>query len=168
MGNELEPLDERVRPFEKQMDNLKTSLEKIFSDPDFQAALDAMLSLAESIVSPGVFDGESVATSLKVIKVLAIIVIDLVRAAPDVLLEIFRLGAQMVGQIFAADVDNSAIQLIYGILTDGDTCSWAQRCALVVAIPHKSIYRLITGKPPYGKRTHDAHDGKPVLYLPLV
>jgi hypothetical protein len=48
MGGELEPLDEGVCPFEKQMDSLKTSFEKIFSGPDFQAALDAMLSLAES------------------------------------------------------------------------------------------------------------------------
>jgi hypothetical protein len=97
MGGELEPLDEGVCPFEKQMDSLKTSFEKIFSGPDFQAALDAMLSLAESIVSSGVFDGEPVAAFLKVIKVFAIFITDLVQAALDVLLEIFRLVTQMVG-----------------------------------------------------------------------
>jgi len=171
LGNEPDPLDEGVSVFEGAVDKIQAAVENAFKGPTFQSALDGLTELMSSIVSTDILSGQPVAAILKLVKAFAIIIIDLVQEVLDALMDVFRYAVQSINQIFNADVDNPAIQLIYEAITLGDTVTWAQLCTMAVAIPHTIIWKLITGHAPYGEDAHktlDEHDGGCNPWAPAV
>ncbi|RSH85330.1 hypothetical protein EHS25_004726 [Saitozyma podzolica] len=148
-SDEPEPLDAGVVAFGNALTRIKTNFTSVLMGPDFKAALDALVSFAESIVSPAILSGEPIAALLRLFKSFALIVLDLMHTVLDGLLEVFRFAAVALDQIFNAAVDNPAIQAIYWAVTGGDTLSWESLCAFVMAIPHTILYKIIMGKAPY-------------------
>lgn len=147
------------------MTNIETAIQDAFSSTEFQSAWDSMVSLVESMVSLDVFNGTLVAELLQVFKSFAKVILDLVHTVLDSFLDMFRFAAQSLHQVFNAAVDNPAIQLLYEMVTQGDTLTWSSLCALVIAIPHTILYKLITGQAPYSSPSDDksqssSHDGK--------
>lgn len=164
LGNDQpDPFDKGIEVFERAIDKFEAAIESVFSGPVFQEALDGLSDFMSSIVSADILNGQPVAAILKLVKAFAIIVLDLIQAALDALLDIFRFAVQSINELFNAEVDIPAIQLIYEAITLGDTVTWGQLCSMVIAIPHTIIWKLITGSAPYGDdagRPLDDHDSK--------
>ena len=117
------------------------------------------------MTSPEILSGAPIAPLLKLFKAFALIVLDLLHAILDSVIEMFWFTAQAMGQIFNATVDNPVIQLIYWTVTGGDTLSWGSLCAFVIAIPHTILCKIITNVAPYGPSVEgeglmSLHDGK--------
>ena len=164
-SDEPDPLEAGVLVLETAISKIKNSIASVFSGPDFQAALHALSSFAESVTSPAILSGEPIAALLRLFKAFALIVLDLLHSVLESLIDVFQFAAQSVAHLFDAPVDNPAIQLIYYAVTGGDTLSWGGLCAFVIAIPHTILCKLINGVAPYGQSVEgeglgDAHDGE--------